>query len=141
MSPSVDPGTATNEAGSKRRYFPGWTMLGFAAAGQFMSAPGQSHSVAALKDPMRATLKISETDFSLAYGFATLVGAALLPLFGKLIDRFGARMMLPLVATGLGAACFQMSRIQSLGGLFLGFSFVRTLGQGALVLVSVWLVG
>ena len=116
-------------------------MVGVAAAGQFMSAPGQSYSVAVLKEPMRDTLKISETDFSLAYGFATLISAALLPVYGRLIDRYGARIMLPLIAAGLGTACFQMSRTQTLAELYFGFSFVRTLGQGALFLVSVWLVG
>lgn len=116
-------------------------MLGIAAAGQFMSAPGQSYSIAALKDPMRDTLRVSETDFSLAYGFATLVSAALVPVFGRLVDRFGARVMLPLIAAALGAACFQMAQAESLFDLYFGFSFVRSLGQGALFLVSVWLVG
>lgn len=116
-------------------------MLAISAAGQYMSAPGQSYSVAAIKDPMRAGLQISETDFSLAYGVATLLSAALLPTFGRLIDRYGARIMLPLIATGLGAACLQMSRVDSLIDLYVGFCFVRTLGQGALSLVSVWLIG
>lgn len=116
-------------------------MLAISAAGQYMSAPGQSYSVAAIKDPMRIGLDISETDFSLAYGCATLLSAALLPTFGRLVDRFGARVMLPLIATGLGAACLQMSRVNSLTDLYVGFCFVRTLGQGALSLVSVWLIG
>lgn len=81
----------------KYRYFPGWTMLAISGAGQFMSAPGQSYSVAAIKDPMRTDLGISETDFALAYGCATLLSAALLPFFGRQIDRFGARIMLPLI--------------------------------------------
>lgn len=125
----------------KHWFFPGWTMLAISAAGQYMSAPGQSYSVAAIKDPMRAGLGISETDFSLAYGCATLLSAALLPTFGRLVDRFGARVMLPLIATGLGAACLQMSRVNSLIDLYVGFAFVRTLGQGAMSLVSVWLIG
>ena len=116
-------------------------MLAISAAGQYMSAPGQSYSVAAIKDPMRTGLDISETDFSLAYGCATLLSAALLPTFGRLVDRFGARVMLPLIATGLGAACLQMSRVSSLTDLYISFAFVRTLGQGALSLVSVWLIG
>ena len=123
------------------RYYPGWTMLAIAGAAQFMSAPGQSYSVAAFKDPMRDGLALSERDYSLAYGFATIVSACLLPLVGRLVDRFGARVMLPLIACGLGAACLLMSRVESLVGLYLGFAFVRSLGQGALSLVSVWLVG
>lgn len=141
VSSSSCPHGINSEGKRNRRYFPGWTMLGIAAAGQFMSAPGQSYSIAALKDPMRDTLRVSETDFSLAYGFATLVSAALVPVFGQLVDRFGARVMLPLIAAALGAACFQMAQAESLFDLYFGFSFVRSLGQGALFLVSVWLVG
>ena len=141
VSSSSCPNGINSKGKRNRRYFPGWTMLGIAAAGQFMSAPGQSYSIAALKDPMRDTLRVSETDFSLAYGFATLVSAALVPVFGRLVDRFGARVMLPLIAAALGAACFQMAQAESLFDLYFGFSFVRSLGQGALFLVSVWLVG
>lgn len=135
---------STDQPGEKKSnywFFPGWTMLGISAAGQYMSAPGQSYSVAAIKDPMREGLSITETDYSLAYGCATLVSAALLPLFGRLVDRFGARVMLPLIATALGAACYQMSNTGSLSDLYINFCFVRSLGQGALSLVSVWLIG
>ena len=123
------------------RYFPGWTMLGISAAAQFLSAPGQSYSVAAFKDPMRQGLAISETNFAAAYGVATIVSACLLPFVGRLVDRYGARIMLPIIATGLGAACLGMSTVDSLAELYVAFGFVRSLGQGALCLVSIWLIG
>jgi MFS family permease len=116
-------------------------MLGVAAAAQYMSAPGQSYSVAAFKDPMRETLLLSETDYSLAYCVATVISACLLPFVGRLVDRFGARIMLPIIAAGLGCGCYFMSTIESLSDLYIGFGLVRSLGQGALSLVSVWLVG
>lgn len=116
-------------------------MVVVAAVAQYMSAPGQSYSVAAFKGPMRDDLRVSETDYSLAYGTATIVSACLLPFVGRLIDRLGARIMLPLIGTLLSLACFFMSRVESLNGLYLGFMGVRSIGQGALSLVSVWLVG
>ena len=116
-------------------------MVGMAAAAQFLSAPGQSYSVAAFKEPMRDGLGISETDFSLAYAFATIVSGALLPMVGRWVDRLGARRTLPLIAVFLGGGCIAMSRVTSLGGLYAGFSLVRALGQGALSLVAAWLVG
>ena len=129
------------EVGRRYRWFPGWTMLGISAAAQYMSAPGQSYSVAAFKDPMQSELSVSETDFSMAYAFATVVSACLLPCVGRLVDRFGARIMLPIIATGLGCGCWMMSHVDSLPTLYLGFGIVRSLGQGALSLVSVWIVG
>jgi len=126
---------------SARKWYPGWTMLGMAGALQYMSAPGQSYSVAAFKEPMRDGLGISETDFSLAYAVATLLSAALLPYVGRIIDSVGARKTLPLIAVGLGCGCLFMSTISSLTGLYIAFCIVRSLGQGALSLISVWLVG
>ena len=116
-------------------------MLGFAAAAQFMSAPGQSYSVAALKVPMGDGLGVSETQFSLAYGAATIVSGIALPFVGNLVDRLGARMLLPTFALLLGAACICMSRAEGIIGLCLGFMLIRPLGQGALTLVGTWLVG
>lgn len=131
-----------NDSADRRyRWFPGWTMLGISGAAQYMSAPGQSYSVAAFKDPMRIGLGVSETDYSLAYACATVVSACLLPYVGRLVDRHGARVMLPIIATGLGCGCWMMAQVDSLPTLYLGFGIVRSLGQGALSLVSVWIVG
>ena len=133
--------TSNDSEPSHSRWYPGWTMLGVAAAAQYMSAPGQSYSVAAFKIPMRQALHVSETDFSLAYAAATLLSAAMLPYFGRIVDRIGARKTLPVIAAGLGCGCLFMSNISSLPELYLAFCIVRSLGQGALSLISVWLVG
>jgi len=130
-----------SKIGRRYRFFPGWTMLGISAAAQFMSAPGQSYSVAAFKEPMQTGLGISETNYSLAYGFATVISALSLPYVGRLVDRLGARRLLPIIALLLGGACVCMSLTSGLGSLYFSFSLVRSLGQGALTLVSIWLVG
>lgn len=132
---------AANLGKQTPRFFPGWTMIGIAGAAQFMSGPGQSYSVAAFKEPMRAGLGISETHYSLAYGFATLVSGLCLPLVGRLVDRYGARRVLPVIALLLGLACLGMSRAGTLLSLYVGFSMIRSLGQGALTLVAMWIVG
>ena len=79
-------------------------MIGFSAAAQFMSAPGQSYSVAAFKKPMQNALGISETNVSFAYAVATVISGLVLPWTGRMIDRFGARTVLPLAAGALALA-------------------------------------
>lgn len=116
-------------------------MLGISAAAQFFSAPGQSYSVAAFKEPMRNGLGITETDLSLAYGVATVVSGLALPFFGWAIDRWGARRMVPIITIALGIGCGVMSCVTDLPSLYLGFSLVRALGQGALYLAGTWIVG
>lgn len=90
---------------------------------------------------MKAALAISDTSFSTAYLVATLLSGACLPFTGQLLDRFGARVMLPVIAAALGGACLWMSSVKGLVGLYVGFCMIRPLGQGSLTLVSTWLVG
>ena len=85
----------------------------------FLSAPGQSFSVAVFIDPMLGDLGFQRTSFSGAYLFAGLCGGLVLPGVGYLLDRWGARRMLPLLGLLLGAACLWMSSIGDLAGLFI----------------------
>ena len=128
-------------APQKKPFFLGWIVLFIAALGMFASAPGQSFSVATFKEPMEASLKVTDTAFSAAYLVATLVSGACLPFVGRLTDRYGARLLLPIIALALGGACLWMSSVQSFMGIFIGFCLIRPLGQGSLTLVSSWLVG
>ena len=114
------------------RYYPGWTMLGFSAIAQFMSAPGQSYSVSAFKTPMQNSLVISETNLSFAYFVATIVSGMALPWTGRLIDRFGARTILSSVGALLAIACWVMSTVSNVATLYVGFTLIRCLGQGAM---------
>ncbi len=141
MSEAAAIAPPKKEPARSYRFFPGWTMLGFAAAAQYMSAPGQSYSVAAFKEPMREGLAISETQYSLAYGVATIVSGLSLPFIGRMVDRLGARRLLPAIALLLGGACVCVSRAEGIIGLYVGFMLIRPLGQGALTLVGTWLVG
>ena len=116
-------------------------ILGVAMMGMFMSGPGQSYSVAAFIDPMLADLGLLRSQYSLAYLVATLISGASLPFVGRALDRLGARLLLPAIALLLGLACLWMAGVRHLLGLYLGLTLVRCLGQGALTLISTWMVG
>lgn len=116
-------------------------MVFFAGLAHYMSGPGQSYSVAAFKEAMRESLQISETAYSTAYAIATVVSGMLLPLVGRSLDRWGARVMLPLIGACLGVACVLMSGVTGFVSLLIGFSLVRSSGQGALTLAGNWLAG
>jgi len=116
-------------------------MLGIGTLGMYLSAPGQSFSVAVFIDPMLGDLGLRRTDYSFAYLIAGLVGGVLLPGIGWLLDRLGARVLLPGLGLLLGTACIWMSSIDSLLGLSIGFTMIRSIGQGAVTLSATWLVG
>ena len=123
------------------RRHPGWTMLAIAATTVFMSAPGQSFSVTAFVDPMLEDLQTDRTSYSLAYMVATLIGGLTLPFVGRTVDRFGARICLPVVASLLSVACVWMSQVAGIAALYAGFTMIRCLGQGSLTLISNWILG
>ncbi len=141
LSAAAVPSKPLDSHSPQPRLFLGWIVLFVAALGMFASAPGQSFSVATFKEPMEQSLGITDTAYSAAYLVATLLSGACLPFVGRLTDRWGARLLLPLIGIALGAACWWMSLVQSFAGLFFGFCLIRPLGQGSLTLVSTWLVG
>ena len=116
-------------------------MVGISALAHFMTGPGQSYSMSAFKEPMRDSLGLSETQFSLPYGVATIISGLLLTFVGTAVDRWGARRTLPTIALLLGASCAVMANVDSTWSLYVGFAMIRSIGQGALSLVAMWIVG
>ena len=101
-----------------------------------LTAPGQTAAISAFVDPLIHGLHISRTSVSAAYLAGTLAGAAAMPLFGRGIDRFGARRLMVAIALGFGAVLIGLSAVSGIAGLTAGFVGIRMLGQGALNLTA-----
>ena len=120
----------------------GWWILSVAFTAIFMSAPGQSHSIGTFRSMMILGMEsVNDTQFSTAYLVGTLVGGFTLPFLGPLIDRFGARVLLPLTSMLLAASCILMSYVEHLPLLYLSLGMLRLFGQGLMCLLATWLVG
>ena len=121
----------------------GIVIIGFAALSTFMSAPGQTHSMASFVDPMVDELGITQTNYSMAYMIATALAALSYSLLGRVIDRYGARSLMAFAAAALGGACCLMSAVPAdfIFLLYVGMFLCRLLGQGMMYLVSTWLIG
>ncbi|MDP7204531.1 MAG: MFS transporter, partial [Pirellulaceae bacterium] len=141
IPPAPSPNTPSPPALRLRHY--GVVIIGFAALSTFMSAPGQTHSMASFVDPMVEELGIPQTSYSLAYLIATALAALTYSLQGRIIDRHGARSLMSFAAAALGGACCLMSAVPAdfIFLLYIGMFLVRLLGQGTMYLVSTWLVG
>ncbi len=116
------------------RVFYGWLMLAVAAIGMFASGPGQSHLFSVFILPISEDLGISRTSVSSAYAIATLVAAFGLPYMGRLVDRYGVRSVLIVVALMLGLSALAFGAVANLLPLALGFGALRFFGQGSLML-------
>lgn len=135
-------------------FFYGWVIAVFTTIGTLFSIPGQTAGVSVFTDPLIAATGLSRVQLSSAYLVGTLGSALLLPLGGRLIDRFGARLTVILSSLGLGLTLVYLSccdylmpwfnsffplldrSIIGLGIMSVGFIALRFTGQGILTLVS-----
>ena len=131
-------------AGVKRPFY-GWAVVVVATLATFCSGPGQSFVFSVFVDPILADTGLSRVYLSTLYTFGTGVSAVMVVVVARLVDRFGARLMLAGIALGLGVACFGMSVAAGPIALFFGFAAMRALGQGSLpvtanILTAQWFV-
>jgi MFS family permease len=121
---------------------PGWAtiILLIASLAVFFSGPGQTYGVSTFVDPMIGELGISRSVYSMTYSFGTLVGAAALVYAGRMIDRIGEKKILIASALGLASALVLLSLAQGPIWLLVGFSLLRTSGQGVLTLAAKTLI-
>jgi len=113
-------------------FFYGWIILPVAALAMFMSGPGQTYNISIFVDQMIAELGWSRTMVSGLYTAGSLTAGAFMILAGRLLDRYGARIMLTAVAALFGLAALWMSQVNNQVELYLGLAALRALGHGAL---------
>ncbi|MEM9628523.1 MAG: MFS transporter [Pseudomonadota bacterium] len=119
-----------------QRFFYGWIMVIVGMAGYFASGPGQSHIFSVFILPLSNDLGLDQTEISSAYALATLAAAFGLPYVGRLIDRYGMRLVALIAGALLGLAAIAFGQVQGLIMLALLFGALRFFGQGTLMLSS-----
>jgi len=105
-----------------------------------MSAPGQTAGLSVFTDPLIRELGISRTEVSTSYLIGTLLGACVLPLTGRALDRWGVRRMTIIIGIAFAVFLAALSFVAGVVGLTAGFVGVRMAGQGALSLAATTLV-
>ena len=125
----------------RSRFYYGWVNVGIAAVAMSATLPGRTYGLGLIKEPLRADLGISELRFGFLNFWAIVIGALVVPPVGYLIDRFGTRVVLAGVAAALGGSVVLMSRAGDDRELAITLTLVRGLGQGALSVVAISLVG
>jgi MFS family permease len=138
--------------------------VGVAAAAMVATLPGRTHGLGLITEPLLADLGLGRVPFAALNFWATLIGAAFCLPVGWLIDRLGVRLSLSTVLLALGAVVGAMTGAAASGrllelpaptvffgggvewsavplDLFLLVLLTRGLGQSALSVVSLALVG
>jgi MFS family permease len=123
----------------RQRY--GWFVLLVSAAAMVGSLPGRTQGLGLVTEPLLADLGIDRVSFATLNFWATLIGSAGALGIGYAVDRAGSRIVLSAVLLALGAVVTLMSRAASYAELALWVTLTRALGQSALSVVSLAIVG
>jgi MFS family permease len=112
-----------------------------AAAAMVGTLPGRTQGLGLITEPLLDDLKIGRVEYAQLNLWATLIGSAGAIGVGRLIDQFGSRIVLTAVAAALAAVVCLMSRVTSFTELAIAITLTRALGQSALSVVSLAMVG
>jgi len=116
-------------------------MLLLAAAAMVGTLPGRTQGLGLVTEPLIAELGIGRVDYAQLNLWATLIGAVFAIGIGRYIDRLGARIVLTTVAAALGIVVCAMSAVDSFWALAIAVTLTRGLGQSALSVISLAMVG
>ncbi len=119
---------------NKKLYY-GWIIVAVSALSLFFSAPGQTFSISVFIDAWRTEFGYSSSLMSAGYMVATVASGSLLVIMGKLVDKFGQRVMMITVGIMLALSAFYNSYVMNIGMIFFGFFLLRYFGQGSMTLV------
>lgn len=128
--------TPAAPAPDERRDRSRWVILGLATLSAGLTGPGQTIGVSVFVDRFVEDLSLTRDQVGAAYLVGTLSGAALLPWVGRQIDQRGVRLTQMVIGACFALALVNMSLVNGLVWLAVGFAGIRFLGQGSLSLVS-----
>jgi MFS family permease len=122
-------------------FYYGWVNVFVAALAMVGTLPGRTQGLGLITEPLLADLQINRVVFARINLWATLVGALFALGVGRLIDRFGSRIVLTIVTLALATVVLFMSGARSVFLLATLITLTRGFGQSALSVVSITLVG
>lgn len=138
-------------ASSHRREVWSTIHITLAAAAMVATLPGRTHGLGLITEPLLSDLQLDRVTYAYLNSWATVLGAACCVPFGWLLDRLGVRLVLTATLLLLGSTVVGMSGISErwnlysplslLGDLFVLILLTRALGQSALSVVSLALMG
>jgi MFS family permease len=122
-------------------FYYGWVHVFIAALAMVGTLPGRTQGLGLITEPLLRDLQIDRVDFARINLWATLIGALFSVGVGRLIDRFGSRIVLTVVAVLLASVVFGMSVTHGIVAMAILITLTRGFGQSALSVVSITMVG
>ena len=122
-------------------FYYGWVHVFIAALAMVGTLPGRTQGLGLITEPLLRDLQIDRVHFARINLWATLLGALFSIGVGRLIDRFGSRVVLTVVTIALAFVVLGMSATSSIAAIAILITLTRGFGQSALSVVSITMVG
>jgi len=122
-------------------FYYGWVNVFVAALAMVGTLPGRTQGLGLITEPLLADLQIDRVVYARMNLWATLIGALFCLGVGRLIDRFGRRIVLTIVTLALATVVLLMSGARNVWVLAILITLTRGFGQSALSVVSITMVG
>ena len=122
-------------------FYYGWVNLFVAALAMVGTLPGRTQGLGLITEPLLASLQMNRVAYARINLWATLIGALFCLGIGRLIDRFGSRTVLTVVTLALAIVVLLMSGATTVFAAAILITFTRGLGQSALSVISITIVG
>lgn len=122
-------------------FYYGWVNVFVAALAMVGTLPGRTQGLGLITEPLLKDLQLDRIVFARINLWATLIGALFGLGVGKMIDRFGSRIVLTFVSLALAAVTLSMSAASGVLVIAILITLTRGLGQSALSVVSITMVG
>jgi len=119
----------------------GWVNIAVASLAMTATLPGRTHGLGLVTEALLSDLNLDRVTFARINLVGTLAGALFCFPAGWLIDRYGVRRVLAAIAGALGVAVIGMSRVEGPRALAGWLILVRGLGQSALSIASMAVIG
>ncbi len=135
------PAVASRPMVTRLPFYYGWVNLLVAAFAMVGTLPGRTQGLGLITESLLKDLQLDRIAFAQINLWATLIGALFCLGVGRLLDRFGSRVVLTIVAAMLGAVVWLMSGVQGIFWLACLITLTRGMGQSALSVISLTMVG
>ncbi|MCL5026561.1 MAG: MFS transporter [Chloroflexi bacterium] len=123
-------------AGSRRRFFYGWVVLGVAVFGAFMGQ-GLNNSIAVFFKPLLTTFPSADrATLSMAASINMVLWGVMQPIMGKAIERFGPKRVIALASAVLAAGMLLMATVSQVRQVHLYFGVIAALGYAGGTVVT-----
>ena len=108
----------------------GWVVAGASGSIGFANAASAISILTIFVVPMSEEFGWGRTEIAGATTLGAILGAALAPFIGRLVDRFGSRLTLVIGGGVIALGCVYLSLMQTLTGFYVAFTISRIADQG-----------